>query len=170
MPELEPLVREDVPEVKEVREHSITDDFGRRFNFTAQTLISESTDTAAGNKPQWLEVYVWRTEAGSFVVQRTTHYRVRHLHERCTRADGYDLVDATELDSYPCPACNRSGQLCGGFAQASRVNVEVYREPQELIDSFKVNGVYSNLARHILAELAEQDERIDEKWSTVVVP
>lgn len=159
-----------VTEGDRVREYVVTDDYGRRTTFKGEKLIAESTDTEAGTKPQWLEVIIWRTQGGSFVVQRTTHYRIRHTRELCHRADGYDLVDATELDTYPCPQCNKAGVLDGGLAQSSRISVDVYHNVIDLIQSFQVEGRYNNLARSILADLSEQDERVDAEWNTVVVP
>lgn len=178
-----------------MRDHVVVDDFGRRTVFRGEKLVAESTDTVAGQltldelqrkiqqganamqvlreagiKPQWLDVTVWRTAGGSFVVERTTHYRVRHTSDMCTRAEGYELIPATSLDTYPCPTCNKDGILEGGCAQADRINVDAYTTPQELIQSFQQDGRYSNLARTILADLSEQDERIDELWNTVVVP
>lgn len=153
------------------RQIILTDDFGRRTTFTGESLVAESTDTASGSKPQWIEVVVYRTESGNFVVQRTTHYRIRHLREMCPRAEGYDLVDATELDTYPCPSCNKfDNPEARGYAQSSRVNVDVYNEPQDFISSFQVDGRFSNLAKTILADVSEQDRRVDDLWNTVVVP
>lgn len=148
----------------------LTDDFGRRTVFTGVKLVGESTDTAAGTKPQWVDVDVYRTEGGSFVVARTTHYRIRHLDDNCSRAEGYELIDATVLDTYPCPQCNRNGVMERGCGQADRISIDVYRTPQELIASFEVDGRYSQLARTILADVAEQDDRVDAAWNTVVVP
>lgn len=149
---------------------TLEDDFGRRTMFTGVQLIDEHTDTSSGNKPQWLEIGVWRTEGGSYVVRRTTRYRIRHDRDTCPRAEGYDLVEPTEDDTYLCPTCNKGGTLEGGYAQADRISVEAHHHPQDLIDSFRLDGKYNNLARAILADLSEQDERIDECWSTVVVP
>lgn len=153
-----------------MRQHTLTDDFGRRTVFSGEKLVGESTDTAAGTKPQWVDVDVYRTSAGNFVVARTTHYRIRHVREDCPRADGYELIEPTVLDTYPCPACNRAGTTEGGFAQADRITVEVLRTPEELIAFFQVDGRHSNLARTILADVAEQDDRVDAVWNTVVVP
>lgn len=149
---------------------TLEDDFGRRTVFTGELLVDEHTDTADGRKPQWLEVGVWRTEGGSFVVRRTTRYRIRHSADTCTRAEGYDLTPADNVaDTYACPACNKSDRP-GGWAQLPRITVDAYHTPQELIESFQQDGRYSNLARSILAELSDQDSRIDEAWNTVVVP
>lgn len=153
-----------------MREHVVTDDFGRRHRFTGEKLVSESTDSIDNDKPQWLDVNVWRTAAGSFVVERVTHYRIRHTSDRCSRADGYELIPATVLDTYPCPKCNKDGVMEGGCAQADRITVEAYTTPQELIDSFKVQGKYNLLARAVLADVSEQDERVDALWNEVVVP
>lgn len=153
-----------------MNDFTLEDDFGRRTVFTGVQLIDEHTDTSDGRKPQWLEIGVWRTEGGSFVVQRTTCYRIRHARENCPRAEGYDLVEATKEDTYLCPLCNKNGELEGGYAQAARVSVNAYHSPQELIDSFRLDGRYSNLARAILADLSEQDEAVDAAWNTVVVP
>lgn len=153
-----------------MRDHVIVDDFGRRTTFSGEKLISESTDTSDGRKPQWVEVVVWRTEARSFIVERTTHYRIRHSTDTCTRAEGYDLIPPTTIDTYPCPNCNKSKTLEGGCAQSSRISVEVYRTPEEIISSFQVDGRYNNLGKTILADLSEQDTRVDDAWNTVVVP
>lgn len=153
-----------------MRDVTAVDDFGRRTIFKGEKLVQEHTDTLAGNKPQWLEVTVWRTEGGNWVVQRTTHYRIRHAHDRCGRAEGYELVDATKLDTYLCPTCNKNGALEGGLSQASRITVDKYESVPDLIKSFETEGRYSNLARAILADLSEQDERVDDAWNTVVVP
>lgn len=150
----------------------VTDEYGRRTKFRGNKLVFESTDSASGHKPQWVEIGIWRTEAGNYVVQRSTHYRVRHLNDRCPRADGYDLVDPTEIDTYPCPVCNKIGMLESGKgrAQMSRVAVDSYEDPRTLIASLRVDNRYSNLSRAILADLAEQDERIASLWSEVEVP
>lgn len=151
--------------------HTLEDDFGRRTIFTGELLVEETSDTSDGRKPQWLEVDVWRTEGGSYVVRRTTRYRVRHSHSRCPRAEGYDLDDATPEDTYLCPNCNKNGVLSGGLRQLPRITVDAYRTPQELIESFKQpGGGYSNLARAILAEVSDQDDEVHEAWNIVVVP
>lgn len=152
-----------------MKEHVVTDDFGRRTVFTGEKLIEETTDNADGTKPQWLEVDVWRTQSGNFVVKRTTCYRILHLREDCARAEGYDLVPAT-TEEYPCPSCNKMGLLNEGFAQTPRINVDVYSLPQDLILGFQNEGRFSNLARAILADISEKDERVDAVWNTVVVP
>ena len=153
-----------------MRDTNIVDDFGRRTQFRGEKLVQEHTDTAAGSKPQWVEITVWRTEAGNFVVQRTTHYRVRHANDRCMRADGYELVDATKIDTYLCPVCNKNGVLEGGVSQASRIVVDSYTSVPQLINSFEQDGRFSNLARTILADVAEQDDRVDQAWNTVMIP
>lgn len=153
-----------------MRNYEVFDDFGRRTVFEGVKLVAESTDTEDARKPQWVEVVVWRTTGGSFIVQRTTHYRVRHTSDRCGRAEGYDLVPATPLDTYPCVSCNKAGLLEGGLAQSTRISVDVYKTPAELIESFRVEGRYSNLARTVLADIAEQDVEFDQAWNTVVVP
>lgn len=149
---------------------TLVDDFGRRTVFTGVQLVDEHTDTSDGRKPQWIEVGVWRTEGGSFVVCRTTHYRIRHSRDDCPRAEGYDLVEPTEDDTYLCSRCNKGGTLEGGYAQAPRISVDAYHTPQDLIDSFQIDGRHSNLARAILADLSEQDERIGDAWNTVRIP
>lgn len=151
---------------------SVTDEYGRRTSFRGDKLVYESTDTSAGIKPQWMEITVWRTEGGHYVVRKETHYRVRHLKDGCPRAEGYDLLDPTELDTYPCQTCNKQGMIEPGlgWAQASRIVVDVYKEPEELIASFRIDERYSNLSRAILADVSEVDERVDALWSEVMVP
>lgn len=149
---------------------TLEDDFGRRTLFKGEQLIDEHTDTSDGRKPQWVEVKVWRTEGGSYVVQRITCYRILHSRRDCSRAEGYELTKPTPDDTYLCPTCNKGGVVGEGYALADRITVEAHRSPQELIASFEIDGRYSNLARAILADLSEQDEQIDALWNTVVVP
>jgi hypothetical protein len=151
---------------------TLVDDFGRRTVFTGEKLIEESTDSTRSIKPQWVDVDVWRTQAGSFVVQRTTHYRIRHMWEDCVRADGYDLSPATEADTYDCPNCCGKGlaQSPNGWSQDDRVTIDSYLTPQDLILGFQNDGRFSNLARTILADLSEKDDRVDAAWNTVRVP
>lgn len=154
-----------------MRDYVVTDDFGRRTQFTGEKLVGESTDSIDHDKPHWLEVAVWRTRAGYFVVERQTHYRIRHLSDRCRKADGYELVPATHLDTYPCSLCNPNGVLEGGSAQAARISVDAYTTPGELIEGLRAqDGRHSNLSRTILADICEQDDRVDSTWNNVVVP
>jgi hypothetical protein len=153
-----------------VNEINLVDDFGRRTVFTGEKLVEESTDSTRNIKPQWIELDVWRTQAGSFVVQRTTHYRVRHLHEECEKADGYDLSPATEADTFTCHTCNKAGETRGGWTQDDRTTVDVYATPQDLILGFQNDGRFSNLSRSILADIADQDPRVDAAWNTVRIP
>lgn len=149
---------------------TLVDDFGRRTVFTGEKLVEETTDSTVNLKPQWLEVDVWRTQAGSFVVRRTTRYRIRHLREDCSRADGYDLSPAATTDNYNCPECNPAQYMGEGYAQSPRTTVDVYRTPQDLILGFQNDGRFSNLARAILADISEQDDRVDAAWNEVIVP
>jgi hypothetical protein len=149
----------------------ITDEFGRQTVFEGELLVEETTDSSTGSKPQWLEVDVWRTEAGNYIVRRTTRYRIRHANENCDRADGYDLAPATPDDTYDCPSCQRAWPYDStGFRQTSRITVDVYETPQALISGFQSDGRFNNLARAILANISEQDDRVDVLWNKVVVP
>lgn len=152
-----------------MKEIVVTDDYGRETKFAGENLVGESTDTAAGSKPQWLNISVWRTKAGSFVVERATNYRIRHTSDRCPRAEGYALIPATILDTYTCQTCNKYDSA-DALAQARRISVDVYHTPEELITSFQTGGRYNNLARSVLAEISDQDERIGAAWNTVTVP
>lgn len=151
-----------------MKEQVIFDHFGRRTVFTGEHLVCETTDSADQGKPQWLEVDVWRTQSGNFVVKRSTKYRIRHSDETCYKADGFDLIPATEDDTYSCGNCGDSHGP--GYAQSPRTTVDVYKTPQELILGFQNEGRFNNLARAVLAEICEQDDRVDAAWNTVVVP
>jgi hypothetical protein len=150
-------------------EITVTDGYGRRVVFAGELLTSESTDTPDHRKPQWLDIDVWRTEAGSFVVRRAVHYRVVHASRDCSRLEGYDAISAEPSDTYPCRSCNPSGVMTG-WGQDSQVYVDVWKTPAELIKSMAVDGRYTRLSRTLLADLSEQDDRIDAEWNTVVVP
>jgi hypothetical protein len=146
---------------------TLTDDYGRRVMFDGEKLVSETTDTTDARKPQWLDIDIWRTNGGSYVVCRATRYRVVHTRETCPRAEGYDLVATT--DTHPCPTCNPERELTG-LVPAPRVTVDVHATPEELIESLRVDGRHSRMARSILADLSELDDRIDALWNTVRVP
>lgn len=150
----------------------LVDDFGRRTVFNGEKLVEESTDNERSVKPQWVEVDVWRTQAGSFVVQRRTCYRIRHLWEDCHKAEGYELSPATADDTYECLHCTGKGlaQSPVGWGQDDRISIDVYDTPQDLILGFQNDGKFSNLARAILADIAEQDAQVDAAWNTVIVP
>lgn len=152
------------------RQFELSDDFGRRTVFQGKRLAAESTDSVAGTKPQWIDVDVYRTSGGNYIVSRTTHYRIRHLWEECSRAEGYELMEPTTLDTYPCPECNKNAVMDGGCAQSDRISVNVYNNPSQLIKSFEQDGRYSQLARTILADVCEQDPLVDAEWNTVRVP
>lgn len=153
-----------------MNETTLTDDFGRKTIFTGVQLIDETTDTEEGDKPQWLEVFIWKTEGGNYVVRRSTKYRIIHASENCSRADGYVLVEAGDDDTYNCKSCNPHGdQYTAGFAQAPRVSVDVYASPSELTESFRTEGRYTAFSRSILADLAKLDPGVDSVWSVVHV-
>lgn len=153
------------------QDYSLEDDYGRRTVFTGELLVDEHTDTPDSRKPQWVRVRVWRTEGGAFVVERTTSFRIRHARRNCARAGGYELFDAEAEDTFLCTECNKNGAPVGGYAQGDRVTVDVCHTPQDLIANFKADGErFSNLSRAVLADISNQDSRVDEVWNTVVVP
>lgn len=146
------------------------DSYGRRTVFRGELLVSDTTDTDDGRKPQWLDIDIWRTEGGSYVVKKAVQYRVAHDRENCARLDGYTLRTASLDDTFACPTCSSGGvPAIGGWAQEARVTVDVYREPEQLIESLKVDGKWTRLSRTLLADLSEQDDAIDRLWNTVVV-
>ena len=146
------------------------DSYGRRTVFRGELLVSDTTDTEDGRKPQWLDIDIWRTEGGSYVVKKAVHYRVVHLSERCPRLEGYEIRDPAADDTHVCRTCNPDERVMfGGYAQAARVTVDVYAAPEHLIDSLKVDGKYTRLSRTLLSDLSKQDGRIDRLWNTVVV-
>ena len=147
----------------------VTDSYGRRTVFQGSLLISDTTDTDDERKPQWLDIDIWRTQGGSYVVQKAVRYRVAHAIATCGRLGGYEIRDATEADTFHCPGCNPSGNLHSSWGQEPRIAVDVYSSPEQLIESLKVDGKLTRLSRVLLADLSEQDGRIDELWNTVVV-
>lgn len=152
-------------------ETTVTDGFGRRVVFTGEHLIEETTDTADRRKPQWLDIDVWRTDAGSFVVKRVVQHRVAHLREDCPRLEGYEVRRAGPGEVFPCRVCDSSGVMTGElWAGMPRVTVDVYRTPQELIEGMSQDGKFTRLSRTLLADIADQDDRVDDLWNTVVVP
>lgn len=149
-------------------EVTLTDSFGRRTVFEGDQLVEETTDKDDRSKPQWLDIDIWRTKAGSFVCRKATHYAVVHAIAGCPRANGYVLRDADDDDDYPCHTCNPDGRTFG-WAQESRVTVDIYRSPQDLIDSLKVDGKFTRLSHALLAAVSKRDERVDALWNTVKV-
>jgi hypothetical protein len=153
-----------------MRDYTLADEFGRNTIFRGQKLVAESTDTALGDKPKWLQVEVYRTEGGNWVVYRATHYRIRHSTDRCIRADGYALAPARRVDTYLCRECGAAGEP-GELGQLPRITVDSYSTVDAMIASFRAqDGVFSSLARAILADISEQDERVNAAWNTVFVP
>jgi hypothetical protein len=150
-------------------EVTVTDSYGRRTKFKGELLVEDTTDTDDRRKPQWLDIDIWRTEGGSFVVQKVVNYRIVHALSDCARLAGYEVRSATADDTFACPSCNPEGRTHGQLAQQPRVTVDVYKLPEELIDSLRVEGKYTRLSRTLLADLSEQDDRIDRLWNTVVV-
>lgn len=146
------------------------DSYGRRTVFKGELLVSDTTDTEDGRKPQWLDIDIWRTEGGSYVVKKAVQYRLVHNRQDCTRLDGYETRQPGAEDTHPCRTCNPEGRpVATGWAQKSRVTVDVYRAPEELIESLKVDGKWTRLSRALLADMSEQDDRIDRLWNTVRV-
>ena len=151
-------------------EFTATDSYGRRTVFKGELLVSDTTDTDDRRKPQWLDIDIWRTEGGSYVVKKAVHYRVLHARENCSRLDGYETRQPGADDTHLCRTCNPDGhRVARGWAQEPRVTVDVYRLPEELIESLKVDGKYTRLSRVLLADLSELDDAIDARWNTVVV-
>jgi hypothetical protein len=150
-----------------MNEIKLIDQFGQSTVFAGELLADEHSDTSDRRKPQWVEIYVWRTEAGSFVVHTITRYRVRHQDPTCSRAEGYELTTPVSDDTFACASCNQDGNLEGGWAQSSRITVVAHHTPQALIDSFQTDGRHSNLARSILADISDRDEGVDGLWNTV---
>lgn len=148
---------------------TLVDSFGRKTIFEGTELVKNSSDN--GRKPSWIEVTVWKTGAGNYVVLRITKYRVTHASATCEKAEGFDLVEAGEEDSYNCLTCNRNGTINDpGWAQADRVHVNSYRSPQALAEGFQErDGSYSNFSSSILSFLAKKDKGIDRAWSVVHV-
>lgn len=152
----------------------LTDEYGKRTRFRGTRLVSETTDTETGEKPQWAEFDVWKTQAGSFVIHRITNYRVRHLSDRCRRL-GANLLPRTptETDTSPCPACNPNNVIepGRGYGVEPRSAVDVAKNPSELIRMLaSSDGSYSGLARTILAEISEQDSAVADLWMEEVIP
>ena len=151
-----------------MRDYTIADTFGRRMTFVGELLVADSTN--ADNKPQWMDIDVYRTESGNFIVRRSTRYRVRHQLEGCPRLDGFEQRTPNASDTYPCNVCNKDGVLAGGWTQVDRTAVEAYLSPGSLLDSFKINERFSGLSRSLLAYISEQDARVDDLWNNVQVP
>lgn len=147
---------------------TVEDSYGRRTVFQGDLLIDDTTDN--GDKPQWLDIYIWRTEGGSFVVRKDVQYRVIHARRNCARLDGFETRPVDDEDTIPCHICNPEGRIIRpGIAQEARITVDVYKEPEELIEGLKAKGEWTRLSRSLLAQLSEKDERIDRLWNTVEV-
>ena len=140
---------------------NLWDSFRRETVFSGSHLLSETTDN--GDKPQWLEVDVWKTPSGNYVVQRATKYRIVHASEHCSKASGYPLEPSDPTSTFFCHRCNR--HKAAGFTPEELVSVDVYYTVQDLLSGFKTDGRYNNFAKVILGDLAELDEAIDAVWT-----
>lgn len=153
-----------------MEDFTATDSYGRKTVFRGELLVADTTDTEDGRKPQWVDIDIWRTEGGSYVVKKEVRYRLVHARENCSRLDGYTTRAPGDDDTHPCRTCNPEGRIVRpGWAQESRETVDVYRTPEELINSLRVEGKHTRLSRTLLADLSELDDRIDAIWNTVVV-
>jgi hypothetical protein len=146
---------------------SVEDSFGRSTNFKGSLLADETTDNDNERKPQWSDVEVWVTEAGNFVVRRTSNYRIRHNHVGCTRAEGFTLIEADESDTYLCPTCGADGNSL--HAQEARVSVQHYLDLKSFVESFQQDGRYSQFARTVLSNISDQNDAVNNFWNTVHV-
>lgn len=144
-------------------EHRIVDEFNRTHVFQGEELLSETSDD--GRRPRWVDMTVWRTPAGKYVVLEETSFRVRHLNPSCSRARGYDLVPADDEDCAACPECNPAGLMATGWAQQSRTNIVIHDSAAAFVNSINAN----KFTRYCMSKLAEVDERISSLWSIVVV-
>lgn len=154
-------------------EITLEDEYGKRTRFRGVRLVSETTDTEAGDKPQWAEMDVWRTEGGAYIIHRITRYRYRHLSDECSRL-GTNLIPRPpgEDDTYPCPLCNPHGVIepGRGYGVEPRSAVDIARTPEDLIRMIaNRDGTYSGLARQVLTDISEQDNRVSDLWMEEVV-
>lgn len=152
----------------------LVDEYGKRTKFRGTLLASGTTDTESGEKPQWAELDIWRTEAGAYIIQRKTSYRYRHLSDSCRRL-GLNLIprQATEADNYPCPSCNQRGVVepGKGYGVEDRIAVDIARTADDLIRMLSNgDGTYSGFVRATLADICEQDQAVADLWLEEVVP
>lgn len=175
-------------------EITLLDGFGRRTTFKGKRLVSESTDTPEGRKPQYTEFTVWKTEAGQYVVLREVRYRIRHLDFECKRAADTNVVmrSPRSSDTFPCPACNSKYVVEGldsrgnqirrsiadhneGWGQTHRTNLAVYKTPELLIEGLALVNphtgakTHSELSQAILADISEQDPAVASQWMSQVI-
>jgi hypothetical protein len=163
-----------------MKEYVIEDEYGRRATFVADMLVTDTTDTEEGSKPRYVNLTVWRTKGGKYVVHTETHFRIWHLDENCRRAtrEGAILRPAQAAgDTFPCPTChNRPAAPLGtGYGQVTRHKQSVYDSPQALIDGLRtVNNQtgethHSRFAQSLLADISEVDQAVADLWMNVVV-
>lgn len=157
-----------------MKDFRLTDDFGRVTRFRGIKLVNDTTDNSNGEKPQFTNITVWRTEAGQYVVLRETCYRIRHLHEYCYRAEneGAVLREPHATDNFPCSTCNKDRVIEPGvgYGQLERSTLVVYKTPQQLIDGLATLNVqtgmmhHSNFVQAVLADISEEDEEVHKLW------
>lgn len=154
--------------------YDLVDDFGRHTKFEGELLVEETTDTVDLSKPQWTDTEIYRTEGGRYVVWSEVQYRVRHHSKWCRRAQGYELKDAGDGDTWACPTCNRE-KTSGGYGQESRVKLDVCETPEELVARLSsINSqtglrIHSQFSQALLAQISEKDEAVRDLWMEQVV-
>lgn len=144
-----------------ITEIRLEDSFGRDTIFTGEHLLGSTTDN--GDKPQWLDLDVWRTQSGNYVVKRTTRYRIVHSSEDCSRVADLPVVEADPESTFFCNRCN--SHRIHGVTPEDTTNVDVYYGVSELLQGFQTDGRYNNFAKVVLADLAELDSAIDAAWT-----
>jgi len=140
--------------------------------------LVESSTKSARPKPQWVDITVWRTEGGQYVVRRVTRYNVYHSNANCSKAEGNELYDIQRSTStmFKCPRCVDRMNTTGAYGQLDRTNIEVYPTPRDLIDGLAhMNGTagaanHSLFIQEMLADLSEIDSNIATVWMRRVVP
>lgn len=166
--------------MNETKQHVLVDDYRRETVFTGVVLVESSTKSARP-KPQWVDITVWRTEGGQYVVRRVTRYNVYHSNDNCSKAEGNELYNLRELKNIPndlfkCPRCVGRMPNNGAWGQLDRTNIEVYPTPRDLIDGLAhMNGTagaanHSLFIQEMLADLSEIDSNIATVWMRRVVP
>lgn len=149
----------------------LLDEYGQATNFNGEKLLSDTTDD--GRKRSFVDMTIYRTHAGAYIVHRVIRYRIRHLSDRCSNlGDNLMPRDATDDDTVPCGRCNPNRVEDGGFGVEDRSQVLIATTPARLAEVLADHntGVHSGFSRAMLADLSDIDPAIAAVWMEVTVP
>lgn len=151
-------------------------DGSRTLQFNG-VLLGESSSWHRGSD-RWIEFYLYRTDNKSYILSRVGVSLIFHG-AACPLVKRYGLVEGTvedlEDDSIPCEECRPTTFLPVVFPEKYRYWAQVSEDPKSVIDALykeDKNGIryLTHVARRLLDEASEIDEKLDRVYRIELIP